>query len=83
MLSPQEPLPAGQGQSVPTCRHHWVIEPAIGRVSQGQCQNCGEVREFQNFLEGFRWTPAQSRLATSPGVIADWPDEPDSESGFE
>ena len=83
MVSQQQPMPAGQGQSVPTCRHHWVIEPAIGRVSQGQCQNCREVREFQNYLEAFQWGPAQPRLATSLEFVADWPDEPDSESGFE
>ena len=30
------------------CQHYWIIEPANGPVSQGVCQNCQEVKEFQN-----------------------------------
>ena len=32
------------------CRHHWIIEPAEGPVSQGTCQICHEAREFQNSI---------------------------------
>ena len=32
------------------CRHHWVIEAANGRYSQGKCQNCQEVRSFENSI---------------------------------
>ena len=32
------------------CRHYWIIEPASGPVSQGVCQNCHEVKEFQNTI---------------------------------
>ena len=32
------------------CRHHWIIEPAEGPVSQGVCQNCHEAREFLNSI---------------------------------
>ena len=32
----------------PACRHHWIIEPANGRVSWGECRNCHEMREFVN-----------------------------------
>ena len=37
------------------CRHHWVIQPASGPVSQGVCQACGEVRDFQNYVESASW----------------------------
>jgi hypothetical protein len=35
----------------PACCHHWVIQPAVGPVSEGACQKCGEVREFRNSLD--------------------------------
>lgn len=37
----------------PVCAHHWIIEPANGPVSQGQCQNCLEVRDFKNFVDSY------------------------------
>ena len=37
----------------PMCAHHWIIEPANGPVSQGQCQNCLEVRDFKNFVDAY------------------------------
>lgn len=37
-------------QTVPTCRHHWVIEPANGPISWGECQICHEGKEFQNSI---------------------------------
>lgn len=37
------------------CRHHWVIEPAIGLVSKGICRYCAEVREFMNYVEENDW----------------------------
>ena len=37
----------------PVCAHHWIIEPANGPVSQGQCQNCLEVRGFKNFVHSY------------------------------
>ena len=39
-------------KSIP-CAHHWVIEPANGPVSQGECQVCGEVRGFKNFIDSW------------------------------
>lgn len=52
MPSKDAPNPAGvEGQNVPVCHHHWVIEPARGSVSQGVCQVCEEVREFKNSIE--------------------------------
>lgn len=35
---------------LPTCCHHWIIEPANGRVSWGKCQICHEIKEFQNSI---------------------------------
>ena len=37
-------------QNEPTCRHHWVIEPANGPISWGECQVCHEGKEFQNSI---------------------------------
>ncbi len=34
----------------PTCQHHWVIEPANGPVSWGECQICHEAKEFKNSI---------------------------------
>ena len=30
------------------CAHYWIIETADGPVSKGECQLCGEEREFSN-----------------------------------
>ena len=37
-------------EEAPACSHHWVIEPANGRYSQGECQKCHEVRTFENSI---------------------------------
>ena len=37
-------------QEAPVCRHHWVIEPASGRHSMGECRKCHEVRAFENSI---------------------------------
>ena len=47
------------------CRHHWVIQPASGPVSLGECQLCGEAREFKNYVESASW--GDSRLAARSG----------------
>ena len=41
--------------SVETCCHHWVIQPADGPISNGSCQVCGEIREFKNYVESATW----------------------------
>ena len=38
-----------------TCRHHWIIEPAVGPVSKGTCRKCGGQRQFKNYLEETPW----------------------------
>ena len=47
------------------CKHYWVIQPAKGPVSQGVCQNCSEIREFKNYVEGASW--GDSRLSRRSG----------------
>ncbi len=44
------------------CRHHWVIQPADGPISNGLCQLCGEDREFKNYVESATW--GDSRIAS-------------------
>ena len=38
-----------------SCRHHWVIEAPEGPVSQGSCRACGEIRQFNNFIDSGSW----------------------------
>lgn len=59
--------------NVPACRHHWVIQPAMGPVSEGFCQVCGELREFKNYVESSSWgeeKPVLRSSAKSPPVLA-------------
>ena len=45
---PVGPPEIGAGLS---CCHHWIIQPAVGLVSEGTCQKCGEVKEFKNSID--------------------------------
>ena len=33
------------------CAHHWVIDVPSGPISEGTCQRCAQVREFNNSAE--------------------------------
>ena len=57
--------PSGEVENPEPCRHHWVIQPASGPVSLGECQLCGEAREFKNYVESASW--GDSRLAARSG----------------
>ncbi|MSQ11146.1 MAG: hypothetical protein EXR48_00355 [Dehalococcoidia bacterium] len=46
------------------CKHFWVIDSPSGPVSRGQCDLCGDTREFKNYLEAASY----------------WEDEPSAES---
>ena len=48
--------------AVEVCRHHWLIQPADGPVSNGSCQICGENRQFKNYVESATW--GDSRIAS-------------------
>ena len=64
--------------AVEVCRHHWVIQPADGPVSNGSCQICGENRQFKNYVESATW--GESRIASknaSTTVISTSDDEDD------
>ena len=37
-------------EDAPVCQHHWVIEPASGRYSMGECRKCHQVRAFENSI---------------------------------
>ena len=51
MLLQQELTPALIAtETALTCRHYWIIEAAEGPVSQGVCQNCQDIKEFQNSI---------------------------------
>ena len=52
-----------------TCRHHWVIQSAEGPESQGECQVCGEVRRFKNYVEGGKWGDTRLNPQTNVGSI--------------
>ena len=38
-------------QRTGSCRHYWIIESPRGPVSSGLCRDCGEGREFKNYIE--------------------------------
>ena len=37
------------------CQHHWVIQSADGPTSPGMCRQCGETRDFKNYVETASW----------------------------
>lgn len=37
------------------CQHHWVIQAADGPTSPGVCRECGETRDFKNYVETATW----------------------------
>ncbi|MBI4282826.1 MAG: hypothetical protein HY672_05025 [Chloroflexi bacterium] len=44
-------LPETEPQENPQCVHYWVIDLPSGPTSTGKCRQCGETREFKNYLE--------------------------------
>ena len=39
----------------PLCKHHWMIEPQRGAISNGTCKNCGEEKPFRNSNNDLDW----------------------------
>ncbi len=37
------------------CAHDWVIEASNGPLSEGECQRCGEKRQFSNSVDNPAW----------------------------
>ena len=75
--------PTGELENPVQCRHHWVIQTATGPMSQGVCQLCGLVREFQNYVEAATWgdTRLARRAAADDAktVVEPVSDDPDEE----
>ncbi len=61
-IAPTPEVEDNAAVAVAECRHHWVIQPADGPVSNGACQICGESREFKNYVESATW--GDSRIAS-------------------
>ena len=89
-IAPSPEVENSAAATIAVCRHHWVIQPADGPVSEGSCQICGETREFKNYVESASW--GDSRMANknssaSAGVESTSDDEDtsgqdtDNESG--
>jgi len=58
------------------CKHHWEIEPPTGPFSQGVCQFCGEVREFNNSIPEQQW--GDRRIVQKPQNDPNEPDLPEN-----
>jgi len=50
MVSQELTLEPVEVITISQCRHHWIIDSAEGTISQGVCQNCHEIKDFQNSL---------------------------------
>ncbi len=49
-----------------TCQHHWMIEPADGKTSIGVCKQCGEWREFNNYIVVESWVDDIFKIPSLP-----------------
>ena len=88
MAQPTSVPPPDEVEHPAECRHHWVIQPATGPVSQGNCQVCGEAREFKNYVEAATWgnsraagRPRSNNANNSESVAQPTPDAPEDEKG--
>ncbi|MFQ5872274.1 MAG: hypothetical protein ACE5JL_00530 [Dehalococcoidia bacterium] len=64
-MNQQASMPRPGEQGTQPCHHRWDIQPPNGPMSEGTCQNCGEVREFKNSPREQVWRrffPAQRKL---------------------
>ncbi len=49
----------------------WEIEPADGPISKGVCTLCNENREFENYIEEWRWEITNENRDAAPRLILD------------
>ena len=63
--------------SIAVCRHHWVIQPADGPISNGSCQVCGENREFKNYVESATWGDSRisGKSASTSAIVESTSDD--------
>ena len=66
--------------AVEVCRHHWVIQPADGPVSNGSCQICGENREFKNYVESANWGDSRIASKNASATVESTSDDEDDRS---
>jgi len=66
--------------AVEVCRHHWVIQPADGAVSNGSCQICGENRKFKNYVESATWGDSRIASKNSSATVESTSDDEDGRS---
>ena len=66
--------------AVEVCRHHWVIQPADGPVSNGSCQICGENREFKNYVESATWGDSRIASKNASATVESTSDDEDGRS---
>ncbi len=87
-MAQQTSIPSpSEAQDPDSCRHHWVIQPADGPVSQGSCRSCGAVKEFKNYVESAAWgdnrAAARAKSAVSDVVTTATNDVEDTEDDEE
>ena len=77
----------GREQEQATCRHHWIIEAPTGPVSKGTCQQCGELREFKNYIDSAPWADDSAGTQPESPIIeadpAEAAESPDDEDGYD
>jgi len=66
--------------AVEVCRHHWVIQPADGPISNGSCQICGENRKFKNYVESATWGDSRIASKNSSATVESTSDDEDGRS---
>ena len=65
-----------------TCCHHWIIQPAVGPVSEGACQKCGEVKEFKNSIDyETEWSGRRDLVRSDIGLPTRHSDDVDELAG--
>ena len=50
------------------CAHYWAIATPNGPVSEGVCQRCGSIKEFQNSSPEYHW-PATKVPGTTEKAV--------------
>ena len=58
METSTEVLGTGAGTEVlevSECQHRWIIDSPNGPSSNGVCLQCGEEKQFLNYIEGSAW----------------------------
>ncbi|MDA0264082.1 MAG: hypothetical protein O3A93_04625 [Chloroflexi bacterium] len=80
-LAPKTEEQTTDAAAVAVCRHHWVIQPADGPVSNGSCQVCGETREFKNYVESATWGDSRASKASGASATAESTSDDDEIAG--